>query len=274
MRAFRLWPLIVLLLGAAACGRKAVTIDPSPKKVKIYGIGTTQRLSARLLDKKGQPLEQGSVTWSSSKGDVATVDASGKLTATGEGKALINATFEKLSAQVPVEVIDIKTIEVAPVSLQLIGPAGTQFPVQATTKSSKGTPVDVSVQWSSAKPNVVTVDAKGVLTSVGPGTSTVIAKLGDLQGACDVSVVVRDLTRLEMRPATAIVHAGEIQKFEVIGFSVDGKPIEGISTVFQSSDPAVARVDPTGLATGVTAGAATIRASLGRLVAEATLLVN
>jgi uncharacterized protein YjdB len=273
MRLFRLC-LAIVVLGTAACGRKAVTIDPSPKKVKIYGIGVNQRLSARLLDKKGQPLQQGSVAWTSSKGDVASIDSSGRLTANGEGKATITATFEKLSAQIPVEVVDIKTIEVSPLNLQLVGPAGTQFPVHAMAKSSKGAAVDVSIQWSSAKPNVVTVDPHGMLTSVGNGSSTIIAKVGDLQGACDVAVVVRDLARLELRPATAIVRAGDVQKFEVIAYGVDGKPIEGLSTVFQTSDPAVAKVDPLGLATGVASGTATIRTSLGNLTAEATLLVN
>ena len=70
------------------------------------------------------------------------------------------------------------------------------------------------------------------------------------------------------------MHAGELQKFDVVGFGADGKPIEGLSTLIVSSDPRVATVDAQGLATGVGAGTATIRASLGGLTAEATLLVN
>lgn len=274
MRLMRLGLAILVLTLAAGCGRKVVTVDVLPKKLKIYGIGNTQRLTARLLDKKGQPIDQGSPTWSSSKEEVASVDSSGRLTAKKEGRTMITARFEKISTQIPIDVIDVKTIEVIPPTLQLIGLPGTQFPLQILAKNSKGSPVETSVQWSSTKPKIATVDSKGVLTSVAPGAATVVARLGDLQSACDVAVIFHDLARLEVRPATAIVRAGETQKFEVVGFGADGKSIEGLSTVFQSSDRSVARVDPSGLATGVATGTATIRATLGNLKSEATLLVN
>ena len=274
MRAFRAWLLILPLLGATACSRKVASIDVSPKKIRIYGIGSTQRLTARMLDKKGQPIDQGTITWSSSKDDVASVDGAGRVTAKVEGKALITAKFEKVSSQLPVEITDVKTIEVVPPSLQLVGPLGTQLRLQTVAKSSKGKPVDVALQWSSSKPNVATVDPKGVVTSLAPGTATIIAKLGDLQSGCDVAVVLRDLARIELRPTTAILRPGEAQKFEVVGVGTDGKSIEGLAAFLESSDQAVAKVDPSGVATGVSPGTSTIRATLGSLTAEATLLVN
>jgi len=274
MRALRAWLLILAFLGATACSRKVATIDISPKKIKVYGIGSTQRLTARLLDKKSQPIDQGTIAWSSSKDDVASVDGTGRVTAKGEGKAVITAKFEKISSQVPVEITDVKTIEVVPASLQLVGPHGTQLRLQAITKSSKGKPVDVALQWSSSKPDTAAVDSKGVVTSLAPGTATILAKLGDLQSACDVTVVFRDLTRIELRPTTAILRPGEAQKFEVVGVGADGKSIEGLAAFLESSDQTVARVDPSGVATGVSPGTSTIRATLGPLTAEATLLVN
>ncbi len=274
MRVVRLSIFLALGLAAASCGRRPTTVDISPKKARIYGIEAAQRLTARVLDKKGQPIDQVSVTWSSAKDSVATVDSSGRVTAKGEGKTTIQAKFEKLSAQVPIEVIDVKTIDIAPNALRLVGPPGTQFPLAINAKNSKGKPVEASVVWSSTKPNVASIDAQGVVTAVAPGVTTLVAKLGELQTACDALVSFHDLARLELRPSTAIVHAGDLQKFEVVGFGADGKAIEGLSTVFSSSDPAVAKVDLQGEAVGVGPGTATIRASLGNLTAEATLLVN
>jgi uncharacterized protein YjdB len=274
MRVFRVWLVIGVLLGAAACGRKVASVSVSPNKLKIYGIGRSQRMTARLLDKKAQPIDEGSVTWSSSKDTVASIDASGRLTANGAGKTLISATFEKLVTQVPVEVIDIKTIEIVPPSLHLMGLPGTRLPLHATARDSKERAVEIPVQWASSNTDVATVDPKGVVVSVGPGTTVIVAKLGDLQAACEVVVALRDLARLEVRPATAILRAGDVQKFEVLGFGADGRPIEGLATVFESSDPGVAKVDPVGVAIGVAQGTATIRVTLGALTAEATLLVN
>jgi trimeric autotransporter adhesin len=274
MRALRVCVLLAVAAAEIACGRRPASIDVTPKKVRIYGIEGSQRLTAGVLDRKGRPVEQASVTWSSAKDSVASVDASGRVTAKSEGKTTIQAKYEKLAAQIPVEVVDIKTIDVQPSSLRLIGPPGIQYPVTILAKNSKGKPAQATVVWSSTKPQIATVDAKGMVTAVAPGTTTLVAKLGDLQAACDAVIVFHDISRLQLQPSTAIVHAGELQKFDVIGFGADGKSIEGLSTVFSSSDPAVARIDQQGLATGVVPGTATIRASLGSLTAEATMLVN
>jgi hypothetical protein len=278
MSVFRAWVWACLALltisFAAGCGRKVKTIDVLPKKVTLYGLSNTQRFTARLLDGNGQPIEEGSVVWSSSKGDVAAIDSGGRVTAKAEGQATITAQFQKVSATAVIEVLDVKTIEISPTTLLLVGPQGTRFPLRAVAKDSTGKPVKIKMQWSSLKPGIAAVDASGVVTTVAPGAAVILAKLGDLQAGSDVSVVLHDLTRLELRPMTAVVHPGEVQKFEVAGFGADGKSIEGLSTVFESSDTAVARVDPAGLASAVAPGAATIRSSIAGLTAEATLLVN
>ena len=47
--------VIAATLLAAGCSRKPATIDISPKKLKIYGLERSSRLTARLLDKKESP---------------------------------------------------------------------------------------------------------------------------------------------------------------------------------------------------------------------------
>jgi hypothetical protein len=273
MRLFRLVPMAIVL-AMFGCSTKPTSIDVAQKKVKIYGLERGQRLTVRVLDKKGRPLEKAVPTFSSSKADVASVDGGGRIVAKSEGKAVVTVSFEKLSAQVPVEIVDIKTIEVLPPSVQLIGPVGTQFPLQATPKNSKDKPVEAKAEWSSPKPAIATVSPEGVVKSVGPGVVTLVAKIGDVESACEVRVTLRDVARLEIRPATAIVRTGENQQFEVFGYGPDGKAIDGLNAVFQSSDASVARVNPVGVATGIGAGAATIRVSIGPVKAEATMIVN
>ena len=72
MRGSRACVLFVLVVATLACGRRPGSIDISPKKARIYGVDSTQRLTGHVLDKKGQTLEQLSVTWSSAKESVAT----------------------------------------------------------------------------------------------------------------------------------------------------------------------------------------------------------
>jgi hypothetical protein len=263
-----------LLLGQAACSQRAATIDVTPKKLKIYGLDRPQRLTARLLDKKGRPLELGTPNWESAGQDVATVDSSGLVTPKSEGKTTVTARYDKVSTQIPVEVVDVQSVEVSPANPRLVGPAGTQIPLDAVVKNSKSKPIGLTPVWTSASPAVATVSPAGIVTSVAKGTAMIVAKVGDVQGACEVAVDLRDISRLELRPQTALVRVGDHQQFAVLAYGADGVPIEGIAAVFLSTDPAVARVDASGKAQGLGPGASTIRAVLGSTRAEATLIVN
>lgn len=272
-RSRRLLLLPVLIL-AAACGRRPAAIDISPKKITIYGLERAQRLNARVMDKKGRPLEGRSPSWSSSDSSTAAVDGGGRVVAKKAGKTTVTAQLENISAQVPVEVIDVSSIEFGAASITLTGPAGTSLPLSWKVLDSTKTKVDLPPVWSSADPKIVTVSDKGVITSVAPGTTNVVARVGDVQGACEVHVSIQSISRLELRPVTALVRVGDAQRFVVTAFGADGLPLPEVSAAFESSDPAVASVEPSGVATGHKAGAATIKARLAGATAEAALLVN
>jgi len=274
--------LLGVLLAAAACSRKPasiqITVDAAgkgkrSKDVKIYGLDRSQRLSAQVLDRNGKGFEQATATWSSSNDNVEA-EPGGRIVAKKPGKSMVTATYETVSAQIPVEVVDVASIEITPVSLPLTGPAGTAIPVSFTVRDSRQKPVNIKLEWSSADSKIAIVSEGGLVTSVAAGSTTIIARIGDIQGGCDVNVILRPIARLEIRPATAIARVGEAQHFEVKAYAPDGALIPEVAAVFKSSNPAVATVDSAGVAQGRTAGAATIRAELAGQSAEATLLVN
>jgi uncharacterized protein YjdB len=270
----RILRIVLLAALAGGCARKPAAIQVSPRPVKIFGIGRTQRLTGNLVDRKGQPLNIGIVTWSSSRPDVVTVDSSGKLQSKAEGKAIVTASYEKLSVQVPVDVVDVASIDIVPISVNVVGPAGTTHALSATVRNSNGKTLSWPIVWTSSRPRVATIGPDGVVTSVGPGTATIIAHIGDLQGATEVTVTVGEVERVEIHPKTALVRVGDSQKFDVVAYGPGGKAYEGSAAVFRSSDPSVAVVDGTGTASGIAPGTATIRATTAGIAAEATLLVN
>jgi uncharacterized protein YjdB len=274
--------LLGAVLAAAACSRKPasiqITVDTAgkgkrSKDVKIYGLDRSQRLSAKVLDKNGQAFEQATATWSASNDNVEA-EPGGRIVAKKPGKSMVTATYESVTAQIPIEVVDVASIEITPVSLALTGPVGTAIPVSYTVKDSKQKALDLQPEWSSAEPKIATASERGVVTSVAAGTTTIIARIGEIQGGCDVNVILRPIARLEIRPATALARVGENQHFEVKAYAPDGALIPEAAAVFKSSNSAVATVDSAGVAQGRAAGAATIRAELAGQVAEATLLVN
>ena len=274
MRRWRVSVGVCLALAFVACGKRPASMDISPKKVKIYGLERSSRLTGRLLDKEGQPLELGPIVWTSAKSDIVSVDPTGRLVAKKEGTTTVTATYQKLSVKIPVEVVDVNVMSVAPVQANLIGPVGTRLNLLLTVKNSRDKPVDLKVVWSSSDEKIVTVSQDGVVSSVAPGTVTVAAKIGDLQAISELKVELKQIGRLEIKPATAIVRVGDSQHFEIVAYGIDGLPIEGAFAFFVSSNPAVATVDGSGQATGLSRGAAVIKAQLGGTEAEATLLVN
>jgi uncharacterized protein YjdB len=271
-RRSAIWVLGAVLC-AAACSNKPASIDISPKKVKIYGLERAQRLSARVLDKKGQPMEHSIPSWSASN-DVVEAQEGGRIVAKKAGKSRVKATFGNVMAEVPVEVVDVATIEITPPTLALTGPVGTAVPLSFAVKDSKQAATDLKPVWTSSDPKVATVSEDAVVTSVAAGTTTIVGKIGDVQGGADVVVAVKPIARVEIRPAMALGRVGETQRFEVTAFGPDGTAIPEVAAVFKSSDPTVASIDGAGVATGRKAGAAKIRVELAGQRAEATLLVN
>jgi hypothetical protein len=260
---------------ALACGQKPASIQVSPAKIKVYGLERSHRLVARVLDKKGQPLTQAPApTWSTSRPDVVQVDAGGRLLSKKEGQSVVTATLPGLSTPVSVEVIDVKSVEIVPMTARLLGPPGSTLPLQAVIKNSHDQPIGVPVTWSSSDDKVATVSPDGVVTSSGAGRATIVAKVGDLQTGAEIAVDTRTVGKIVLLPATALVRVGDSQHYEVMVYGADGKEIEGASARFTSSNPAVASVDTAGVASGLKAGVATIRAQVGSLTAEATVLVN
>lgn len=266
---------LLALVAAPGCSRKPASVQVTPGKVVLYGFERGQRLTARLFDQKGQPIEEApKATWTSSRPDVATVDEGGRVVSKSAGNAAVTVSFDGVTAEVPVEVIDAASIEVLPGQATLVGPAGTKLPMSGVVKSSKGDAVPLPIAWSSSDEKVVTVSPQGLVTSVGMGSATVTARVGELQGASEVTVLVQDIARLEVRPSTALVRVGDSQRFEVVAVLPDGRRLENAMAQFYSSNPAVATIDGGGVASGVGAGSATIRVELAGQSAEATLIVN
>ena len=106
--------LLATVSGPTACGGSdGVTEPPTPPSVASVQVspsqlslpaGETRQLSVTLRDAAGSVLTGRSVMWSSSDGDVATVDLNGLVTAVAIGAATITATSERKTGSAAVAV--------------------------------------------------------------------------------------------------------------------------------------------------------------------------
>ncbi|WP_428277733.1 serine hydrolase [Candidatus Palauibacter sp.] len=85
---------------------RATTISVSPATVDLAALGATVQLSAEARDQNGQLMAGVAVTWASGTAAVATVDASGLVTAVANGSATITASAESASGSAVVRVLD------------------------------------------------------------------------------------------------------------------------------------------------------------------------
>jgi hypothetical protein len=139
-------------------------------------VGGTVQLGAAVKDASGNIMSGQSVDWNSSAANVASVSASGLVTAHAIGSATITATSGGKSGNANINVIPepIASITVTPPTDTLL--TGETVQLTATLRDGAGSIVTGrTVVWTSASPNVATVSSSGLVTAVDDGVTTVSA---------------------------------------------------------------------------------------------------
>lgn len=139
-------------------------------------------LGVTVLGTNGQPAIGRTVTWTSSNPAVATVNAStGFVAGISNGTTTITATSEGVSGTTVV------TVQGSPViaTVTVAAPAGTALDFQyagqvlnftQTPRAGSGTVITGTTPvWASSNQAVATVTQAGVVTVVGPGSTTISA---------------------------------------------------------------------------------------------------
>ncbi len=177
--------------GSGVKGTYTVTVSKNTQKVtklEIYGKGTLGVGEIEYLAYAAWPVDAANktITYSSSNTNVATVNASGIVTAKNIGTAVITATANDGSGtKATYAVTVVGTVIDVPVTYvgvfgdtdmtvgEVSYPAYEILPANATVKT---------VTYSSSNTSVVSVTANGIVTAVGVGTATVTATANDGSG--------------------------------------------------------------------------------------------
>ena len=97
----------------------AVTVNPG--SAALSALGETARFTAEVRDQNGQVMAGAAVAWASSDASVATVDASGVVTAAANGSAAITATAGSVAGTAAVTVAQVVTaVAVSPAADTLV----------------------------------------------------------------------------------------------------------------------------------------------------------
>lgn len=159
-----------------------VTITPA---YVALNRGESRQLTANVTPSTASDK---SLSWTSSDEAVATVDAEGKVTATGKGSATITATtVNGLTAGSTVSVtVSLEGLEVEPGEYAAI--EGAEFDLKALP-----VPADAdlprTITWSSSDSSVVAVDNNGHCSVLKVGVAVITAQGGGFEATCTVTGV-------------------------------------------------------------------------------------
>ena len=160
---------------------ESVTISKNTAELTI---GETLQLSASVSPSSATNKE---ISWSSSNQSVASVNASGLVTAVGEGTTIISASADGKKGECTVSV---KKAYVAVSEVKLDKTELTLFEGKEETLTASVLPKDATEQtitWSSSDPSIATV-VSGKVTAIKAGNATISATVGSLKAECDVTV--------------------------------------------------------------------------------------
>ncbi|HEY0095176.1 MAG TPA: Ig-like domain-containing protein [Archangium sp.] len=261
---------VVLL--ASACA-KVERIEVKPAKVALSEAGQSVALSAQAVTAEGKPVEKAEIAFASTNTKVATVDATGKVTAVKSGSANISVTSGEVSASAPVEVIIPSAILIKGAPFTLTG-LDSETAVEAEVQDDAGRPVkEAKMEFAAADASVVQVEGNRLVAKA-VGTAKVTATSGKLTQEFEVTVKLPEVDAVAFETVPATLKVGESAPLAVVAKGANGAAIKGVSFTYSTSDEKIATVDAAGNVKAVKAGAVTIKAEGGSKATEAKLTIK
>ncbi|MBS4053388.1 MAG: Ig-like domain-containing protein [Thermaerobacter sp.] len=235
-----------------------ITTPPGVVAMTTSTTGTTRTITATILPANATIRL---VRWASNNPFVATVNATGVVTAVSPGTANISVTtldggfVAWVEVQVSMPVVPVTGVTIAPTTLSLVtghtgALAATVAPANATNRL---------VTWASSNTQVALVDASGVVTARAPGTATITARTADGGRTATAAVTVASpvvlVTGVTIAPTTLSLVAGQTG---TLAATVAPANATNRTVTWASGNTQVATVNAGGVVTAVAPGLTTI----------------
>lgn len=175
----------------------SVSVAPSSALVNI---AATQQFTASPKDQNGTAFAGATITWSSSNTAIATVNATGLITAVGVGTSRITAqavsgtkivtgssvlTVSTTSTSSPF----LSAIKIFPPTKKIKVGKSKQFTAYGFDQFGKSFTIPTgSISWSISTSSVGTISGSGLFTATSTGTSIIKATSGNISGSAVVIV--------------------------------------------------------------------------------------
>lgn len=172
-----------------------ITVNPTKVTLSKTAVTLTTKGSTHTLTATVTPANatNKTISWTTSKSSVATVNSSGKVTAVGNGVATVTAKTANgiiATCKVTVNIIVNPTKVTLSKSAVTLTGKGSTCTLSATVSPSNAT--NKKVTWTTSKSSVAKVNSSGKVTAVGHGVATITAKTANgKKASCKVNVVIQ-----------------------------------------------------------------------------------
>jgi hypothetical protein len=260
----------------------SVIVSPSTATVAIAG-STTLRATANYSDGSATDVT-GSAVWTSSADAIAAVSG-GVVRGVAPGSATVSASFGGLAGSAAITVSPARLLSIAVTPASATAPLGSKVSFKATGTYEGGAVRDITsdVTWSTDAASVASISnltgAKGELTPVAVGATTVRARLGGLEGSAKVSVVAASITSITISPNPLAMIARTKESARATAKYSDGTTVDVTTTcTWSTASAAIATVSNASGAQGqvaaVAAGTTTLSCAQSGVTGSGTINVT
>jgi uncharacterized protein YjdB len=242
--------------------------------------GQSTQATATLKDANGTVLTGRSIVWTSSDVTVASVNATGLVTALKSGAVTITATSDGKSGAASLVIAASTTVApVAAVALSVASSINVGATAQATvtlTDDQGHVLTGRTIAYVSSDPGIISVSTTGLVTATKGGSVTITASSeGKSASAVVTSVAPKPTPRsITLSINASTINIGELAQATAVVKDANGATISGVPVTWSSSPSAVATVSSTGMAAGMGAGTAMIYAKVDTITRGIGLTVN
>jgi hypothetical protein len=243
-----------------------VSISVTPPTATL-NVGATEQFTATASYSDGTTANVSSTaTWTVGTGLIASVSNTGLAKATAVGSTKVTASLSGMSgsADLMVTAASVVSISVTPPTATLNVGATEQFTATASYSDGATANVTSSATWTVGTGSVATISNVGLATATAAGSTSITATLSGVSSSANLTVQVPPptLVSVSVTPANPSIQVGATQQFTATANYSNGSTTNVTSTAtWSSSATAVATINTSGLATGVTAGSATMTAT-------------
>ena len=172
---------------------------------------------------------------------------------------------------------DVVGISISPTNTSIQPGTTQQFSATGTFPNGGTGDVTGQTSWTSSNRSVATIDASGLATGVGFGTTTISANCQCYEEGTNLSVSSQaaSLTSIAVTPSNPAISVGGTQQFAAAGtYSNNSTSVITNSVTWTSSNTSIATNNSRGLATGISVGNVTITATSSSVSGNTTLTVQ